>query len=604
MTGGGGPGFRARLLLALALGLVVAGLAQLPGAGAWLQRQEALSLDWRFRLRGSEPPPTELVLVQLGEATIEAAGGWPLDRAIWARLIDTLAEAGARTVVLDALFEPRTPATAADAALAAAIERHGRVVTAVAIAASDHRFSLITPAPAIAAAAAGLGHTALGLGIEGRLRGLPAFVPVGERLVPALALEALRVHRGLRPGDLTDDARVAARLGGEVVAPASRRQFLLRPYGPAGTIPTIEVGDLLAGRAREGLRGALVVVGADAVAIGERFRSAFDVSLSGGEALATAVGNLLEGRTLRMVPGAGAGLTVLAALVGTLLLGRWSALVSLATLFALVSLLLASAQVLFQRHDVSLPLAAPLLALALAALAVEAMRLVAVQRAERELALQRANLGRFFTPAVADRLARTADVAELDRAVEATVLFVDLVGFSAFAERVAPAVAMAELRRTMARVEAEVFAAGGTLVTFLGDGALACFGVPEPSDDAPLRALRSARRLAEGHDGALPISLGLHHGPLLMGNGGGTRQFQFTVIGDTVNVASRIEELTRRLEAAILCSAAVIERARAIDGDAVAGFLPVEPMTLRGRTAPIALYALPRRAVVEEGGGT
>ncbi len=592
MTARRRPGLAFRLAVAVAVVLAVVAFERVPAVSGWLERQEAFSLDWRLRMRGPEPAPADLRIVQFHDATIDAAGGWPIDRALWARLVETLAAAGARTVVLDALFEPR--ADDGDARLATAIRDHGGVVLAVAVVRkAGGGVDLLGPAEVLATAAAGSGHTALGLGVEGRLMALPAFVPVGERLVPALALDALRVHRRLPPRALVPDEALGAVLDRAAVAPASRRQFLLRPYGPAGTIPTLAAADLLDG-ATVDLRDTLVVVGADAVAVGERFRTAFDVSLSGAEALATAVGNLLEARTLVPERAGGILATAFAAWLGVLLLGRFHALVSAAVAVALAASLLATAQVLLVAHDRWLPLAAPLLALLLAAIAIEGARLLDVQRAERELAFQRRNLGRFFAPAVAERIARTGRVEELDRSVEATVMFVDLVGFTPFSERSEPAAAMAELRRTLAGVEAKVFAEGGTLVTFLGDGCLACFGVPEPAADAPARALACARAIVRDHQGALAVSIGLHHGPLTMGNGGGARQFQFTVIGDTVNVASRIEGLSRDLGASIVVSTTVLDRARSLQPHLVVGFQPAPPLTLRGRSSPIDVAYLPR----------
>jgi adenylate cyclase len=227
--------------------------------------------------------------------------------------------------------------------------------------------------------------------------------------------------------------------------------------------------------------------------------------------------------------------------------------------------------------------------------AIEAVRLVLVQRAERAFAEAQRNLARFFPPPVAERLAATPDARTLDRAVEATVMFVDVVASSARVERLEPAAAMAELRRFAAKVEAAVFAEDGTLVAFLGDGAFAAFGAPDPRPDAPAAALRAARRLVAAFaDDDLAIGIGLHHGAVLAGIGGGERQLQYTVIGDAVHLASRLEALTRELDAVIVASAAVVERVD--DPLARTGFVRRDGVAVRGRAGTVDIAFLPRRA--------
>jgi len=221
---------------------------------------------------------------------------------------------------------------------------------------------------------------------------------------------------------------------------------------------------------------------------------------------------------------------------------------------------------------------------------------VLVQRAERAFADAQRNLARFFPPRVAERLAASPDARALDRALDATVMFVDVVGSSARVERLEPAAAMAELRRFAAKVEDAVFAEEGTLVAFLGDGAFAAFGAPDPRPDAPAAAMRAARRLVQAFAGdELAIGVGLHHGDVVAGIGGGERQLQYSVVGDAVHVASRLESLTRELDAVVVASAAVTDRVD--DPLLLAGFVRRNGVALRGRDAPVDIAFLPRGSV-------
>ncbi len=619
-----------RLLAAVVVALAVWAAAQAPSTADAVARADDLLWELALRLVGPRPPPAELVVVRVDDADVAAFGGWPLDRGRWADLVARLDAAGAATIVLDVLVQRSAAGVLADAPLASAMARHGNVLLPVGVTpatddgavdplartlaydlvagrpapapapapagdANVHR--LVPPAPALRAAAAALGPSAVAIDPDGGPPALRAGLAVGETVIPALAVEAVRRHRGVRRDMLWFDPHRGAIVAGAALAPAQAGRYRLLAYGPAGHVPTLGAREVVADP--PALAGKLVVVGVDALAAGERFRTAFAPALSGTELLATGIGNLLEGRALRSVPPAsvlGLALTLAAAVLAAFAVGRGGAATALLVLLVALAGLGGLAGALLARADWWLPAAPMAAALLLAAVAVEAIRLVQVQRAERAFADAQRHLARFFPPHVAERLAAAPDAHALDRVLEATILFVDVVDSSALVEGRPPAAAMAELRRLAAKVEAAVFAEEGTLVAFLGDGALAAFGAPDTRPDAPEAALRAARRLVAAFaDDPLAIGIGLHHGEVLAGIGGGERQLQFTVIGDTVHVASRLEHLTRTLDAAIVASTAVT--ARVTDPLLLAGFERHGDVTLRGRDAPLDVVVLPRRAL-------
>ncbi|WP_119166940.1 adenylate/guanylate cyclase domain-containing protein [Algihabitans albus] len=247
----------------------------------------------------------------------------------------------------------------------------------------------------------------------------------------------------------------------------------------------------------------------------------------------------------------------------------------------------------------------------------------AVWRSRRLLARQvsaeraRASLARYFSPDVVERLAVESGAFDKPNQRQAAVLFVDVVGFTRICERISPESCISLLRSFHARMGRCVFAHGGTLDKFIGDGMMATFGTLESRDDDARRALAAARAMLEevkrwnakrARRGAEPISvgIGLHYGTVTVGNVGSDRQLEFTAIGDTVNIASRLERLTRDLQVRLVASGALVTAAEAAaepDGGnsgLLKDLVPAGETHLRGRETPVPVFALREESAPSE----
>ncbi|NRP74804.1 Adenylate cyclase 1 [Ensifer psoraleae] len=185
---------------------------------------------------------------------------------------------------------------------------------------------------------------------------------------------------------------------------------------------------------------------------------------------------------------------------------------------------------------------------------------------------RRANLARFL-PAEIAPLVGENDVAtwRQGRRQQGTVLFIDIRGFTAYAEKLDPgrlSIFISSFRRRVMRAT-EAF--GGVIDKFIGDGALVVFGIPEPQSDDCARAIACAHRLLalmdqwnikRGFDPPVRVGIGIHSGELYYGLVGDDQRLEFTVLGDTVNVAAKIEQATKRFDTALLASETVVLRAR------------------------------------------
>lgn len=217
---------------------------------------------------------------------------------------------------------------------------------------------------------------------------------------------------------------------------------------------------------------------------------------------------------------------------------------------------------------------------------------------------ERANLAQYFPPALVERLSAKGPAPFETREQPVVVLFADIVGFTSQAEGQSPTEIITLLREVHSRLQAQVFAHGGTLDNFLGDGIMATFGNPDPAPDDAARAVQCAlavlaemaawnqRREAAGQ-APLQLSLGLHRGPVVIGDIGTKQRLVLAVVGDTVNVASRLESASRALEVSAVISEAVIDAARA-GGLECAGVEALrchpQPLSLKGRREPVTVW--------------
>jgi adenylate cyclase len=235
-----------------------------------------------------------------------------------------------------------------------------------------------------------------------------------------------------------------------------------------------------------------------------------------------------------------------------------------------------------------------------------ARRLVETQAStERE----RANFSRYFSPNMVDELAASDTPLGAVRRQNVAVLFADIVGFTGMSETRSPEQVIALLRGFHGRMEAVVFAHGGTLDKYIGDAVMATFGTPHtgPRDAADALACATAmadamaawnlERMAAG-DAPVRAGIGLQYGPAVLGDTGGAHRLEFAVIGDTVNVASRLERLTRSLDADIVGGGDLVKEVQRDGGGGalLEGFREHPGQEIPGRSGAITVWASGRKA--------
>ncbi len=184
-----------------------------------------------------------------------------------------------------------------------------------------------------------------------------------------------------------------------------------------------------------------------------------------------------------------------------------------------------------------------------------------------------------------------------------TVLFSDIRGFTSMSERMEPEAVVSFLNDYLQRMVDIVFDEGGIVDKFIGDAVMAVFGAPFPKPDDAVRAVRAGHRMLEELDRFnadqaaiggvnIRIGIGIHTGPVIAGNIGSDKKMEYTVIGDTVNIASRVESLCKEHKAEFLITQACYDATRRR-----IAVRPIGPVSVKGKEISLMIYEAPRRTL-------
>ena len=238
-------------------------------------------------------------------------------------------------------------------------------------------------------------------------------------------------------------------------------------------------------------------------------------------------------------------------------------------------------------------------------LGVSMRRLNRLLMSNAGLERERANLSRYFSPNVVEELSQNDEPLKQIRKEDIAVLFIDIVGFTKYSAGRDPYEVIEVLRGFHARMESEVFRHHGTLDKYLGDGLMATFGTPLAGELDASNALACAREMVEVMDrwnldrrrageAEINVGIGVHYGSVVLGDIGANR-LEFAVIGDAVNVAAKLEALTRDFQARIIVSDEL--RIQALSEtlnaqDLISGFEERSGQSVRGVSAPMDIWVM------------
>jgi len=612
---------------------------------------EAKSLDWRYlgRLktlweRRQGATIEDIIVVDIDDRSLEKLGRfdqWPRD--YHARLIDYIAGGGARAIGFDVLFMEPDRDAAMDSALVAATARAGMVYHAMAFSSANpdaFLYPMKEPPAGLEAgrlalqlhagtlpgirsadrmdgrlvplynAAAGIGFANFSPDNDSVIRTMPMFIGFAGRHYCALTLAMTMGMMGARPEDLTVIPGKAI-----TIAPAGKAamripidkagRMLISYQGTFQTFRYISYYDVLMQRVpQETFQDKIILVGTSAAGLSDIRPVPFQDSFPGVEVHANVLYNILQHQYIEKQ----SLLYTVLTLIGLALLVAFLTVLLKPVLGGLAGALIITGYALLGRHWFAeqafwLELVRPVMAIVIAYLFVILYRFIDEERNKRFI---KNMFQHYITASVVDELLKRPDMLKLGGEKRmATAFFSDIKNFTTVSENLSPETLVAQLNDYLTAMTEVVFKYQGYLDKYEGDAIMAVYGVPVEMKDHARRACLAAlemqkklvglrQRWRSENKPEFHVRMGINSGPMIAGNIGGKERFDYTVIGDSVNLASRLEGANKAYGTSIMISEFTKELLN--------GEFPLRELDLlrvKGKNQPVRVYELLGGAAAE-----
>lgn len=579
-----GKRIKPALQIGFSVGAVLCILVWLPAFPSY----ENKTLDWRYTWKPLQAaaPSDKVVIVAIDDQSLETLKvQWPWPRTMYAKAIDNLSKAGAKVVALDFVFsEPSKKELAAqDKVLGDAIVRSRSWIVMANKLSRDEtqsatRLAVESPIASLDPGKTHVGFVNVWYDPDGILRRSAVVQRRGKVPYYSFALKIISRWYGLADPPYTTSAEEWLHYGPLSIPVQKRVNLLVNYRGGAGSFKTISFENILddevfAGMLTTGVFKDKIVL------IGPTFAEAQDNHptpyiygyMPGVEVHANVIDTILHQKYFHFFNDL--RLYLLMLLLPTALALIIIHLKPLKGLLFYVFFTIAYFSVgiwVFAHGRWIIPLFNPLLALTITYLVVFTYRVLTEEKRSRQI---KGMFSRYVSPKVVDELIKNPSAALKlgGEKQEVTVLFSDIRGFTTLSEQLQPEQVVELLNEYFQAMTDVIFAHDGMVDKFIGDAIMAIFGAPVPHPDDPLRAVQTAvamqaelKKLQEKWAArgrrTFEIGVGVNTGEAIVGNMGSTQAMGYTVIGDTVNLASRLESANKELATHILISESTYRR--------------------------------------------
>jgi len=604
------------------------------------ERIETLTLIYRFQIRNliQKPPvPKNIVTVLVDEKSLSEFGRWPWPRGLQSELMTKILDQSPKVLAIDIMY-PERDSTKNDALLAQALAPHkDKVVLATAFNiplseagtapetpeyVSDMAFqkvkdmklgiprvadNIIPPLPEIGKAAQ-LGHVYNKKDVDGKTVWELLYLKYNDDFYPSLALQAARIATDTKPDDVVLYMGRGIDVGGKFVPFDPREGKMLINYlGPQLTIPHVAASDVLHGRAaKDFFKDKVVFLGTSALATYDTINTPFSANMPGVEKNATVTENIIHARFItKTYLAVEICMIILTGILFGFIYSRLRALQ--ASLFSLATFIgyLVIVQALFTYYGIWMNIFYPATNMLVIFTGATVTKYFIEERKAKEI---RRMFSNYVTDQIIQEFIDHPEMAKIGgERRELTILFSDVRGFTSFSEKYSPEEVVAILNEYLSEMTDVIMRWRGTPDKFIGDAIMAFWGAPVRQDDHAELAVRCALDMvsrlsslqekwrAEGKP-VLDCGIGINTGEVIVGNiGAEGKKMDYTIIGDHVNLCSRIEGLTRKYDVKILISEHTLAKIRTAVESGKIGHLHIggiDNVAVKGKEQPVKIYEL------------
>jgi len=602
---------------------------------------ESKTYDLRLLLRDrirKPAVPDNIVIVAIDEKSIKDIGRWPWSREVMADLIERISVHRPKVIGVDIMFtEPESPE--GDRRLGRAIREAGNVVLAAPFDVplgirkdktvpeppdyvSDHAFMEVrsqkginwkkeaieadglTPPLEGLARGAVLGHVYSHADLDGTTRLEILYLKYGDDCYPSLPLQIARLASGIDQKDTAVYGGAGIKLGASFIPTDLHGRAMINYRGREQTFPYVSASDVIKGRVDASLlKDRIILIGTSALATYDQKITPLSANTPGVEKNATVVSNVIGNDFIRPSPGVIELVVIFLTGILGLVLPRLKALPGSFVAASLILLYTLAACGLLVYRGFLISLVYPVLNMILIFGFQTVMRFFYEERSTKEI---RRIFSSYVSPKIVKELIEHPEKANLggERKL-VTILFSDIIGFTTLSEKKRPEDVVAILNEYFGEMAGIIFRWEGTLDKFVGDEIMVFWGAPVDQPDHAERALccaleMSARLDAMRRDWAerglegLDCGIGINTGEVVIGNiGAQGKKMDYTAIGDHVNLAARVEKLTRDYGTRILITentASAVEGARAQGALKNAVFTPLGSVRVKGKENEVRIF--------------
>ncbi len=564
---------------------------------------ELKTIDWRFEARGELQPQTPIVIVAIDDASFpEMPERWTWPRTFYGEAVKNLKEMGATVIGFDLLYsEPTSKSPEEDEYFAAQVKKAGNVIMGMVLSVEQdkqyRKRQLLFPYPGLKSASKALGLVGHSYDEDSNVRKSYILHDENDDRYLTLSLAMIGAFEGLDKKDIrVEDSHVV--WGGHRVPIHGRNMFIVNYIGPAKSFETVSFYKVYHKKdlKKDQFKGKMVLIGATADILHDVFSTPFSGSghlMPGVEIYANMIDTIYSNRYLYQMGRVESIGLVLAVgiLLSFLIFGikAWQGMI--VTAAAVVGYVFFSIYLFKGGYIISF--VPPIFTMALCYLSISTYKVTVEEGEKRKI---RSIFSRYVSKPLVDELLKTQEIRLGGEKKVISILFSDIRGFTSMSENMTPEQVVGILNEYLTEMTDVIFLNSGTLDKFIGDAVMALFGTPFFVKDHAMRAVRTGwqmkHRLAELNkkwesEGkrTLKIGIGINSGEVVAGNMGSLKRMEYTVIGDAVNLASRLESLNKELGTEILISEATY---RMIEGKVTVN--KFENVKVKGKQESLTVY--------------